>query len=305
MDALGCDAFFKLVKDGAAQWKKILKLSQALLKELDSDTAKSARGMGWDSALSRISTAARAFCMLLDPEDTNRTINDIVTVRNYKGELCFESTLKSSLTSGSFWNGIVDNILQTATGTKMAAARLQELLLMVDCAAEAVSVQDLQALVNELPDLRKNVRKGALEKIETGTRAALKHYAISILNQVSPKDGDIEKIKVLLIGLPLFETKEGVLDLLAKVKKWQAGNADFMLASELSDMLRAINTKTLGDIAAFITKVLSKERPDMTQELGDKLIGLIPQMLVCAKQEARCRAVKIIVDLVCHISKIE
>ena len=299
MDAFGCDAFFKLVTDGAAQWKKILKLFQAVLQELESDAGKSAAAAGWDSALKRTRTAANAFCMLLDPEDMSRSVTDVVAVRNYKGDLTFEITLKSSLSAGKFWNGILDNILQTATATKVSADRLLELRSMLTCNADQVKLTDLETVISEIPGLRQTVRRGAMDKIETATRDVLKHHAITILNQGSPKEGDVDKVNVVLKGLPLFETKEGILDLLAKIKKWQAGNVDFMLASELADILRNLETKNLADLASFITKLLSKDRADMTVSQGDQLVRIIPQMLACAKQEARCRAVKIIVVLVC------
>ena len=102
-------------------------------------------------------------------------------------------------------------------------------------------------------------------------------------------------------GLPLFDSKEGVLDILARVRKWQAGHTEFMVMSDLEEILRTIETKTLGDLASFITKLLSKERQDMTEEMGKKLVGLLPQMLACAKKEARCRAVKIIAVLACDM----
>ena len=192
MDAFGCDAFFKLVTDGSTQWKKILKFSQTVLEELASDTAKAAHGMGWESALNRMQTAAQALCMLLDPEDTKRSIQDLVAVRNYKGNLSFEHTLKSSLSSGTFWNGIVDNILQTATATKMAAARMQELRTMLS--GPETTPSDLLTVIGELPQLRKTVRRGSLETIEMHARNFLKVMAIKIVNQQSPLSGDAERI---------------------------------------------------------------------------------------------------------------
>ncbi|CAE7196634.1 unnamed protein product [Symbiodinium sp. CCMP2592] len=283
MDAFGCDAFFKLVMEGSTQWKKILKFSQALLQELASDTAKAARGMGWDSILKRMQVAAQAFCMLLDPEDTERSFQDLAAVRSYKGDLSFEHTLKSSLSSGAFWNNIVDNILQTATATKLAASRISDLRTMAK--GPEIATSDLLTIVAELPQLRKTVRRGSLESIEHNVQKCLKDLAIKIVNQQSPQSGDGERITVVMQGLPLFDSKEGVLDLLARVRKWQAGHTDFMVASEIEDILRNIETKTLGDLASFVTKILSKERQDTTAEMGKQLVGLLPQMLACAKQE--------------------
>ena len=106
----------------------------------------------------------------------------------------------------------------------MSTERLQELRKMVSCDAGAGSVEDLQIWITELPALCENVRKGALEKIEAGRREALKHHAIAILHRVDPKEGDVEKVNTLWKGLPFFDTKRGILDLVTKITKWQSGN---------------------------------------------------------------------------------
>ena len=277
VEALGCDAFFKMVKEGATHWKKLLKLSTIIMKEVGAEkTTAALKNLSLMEVGRRLLLVARCFTMLLDPECSDSELGHLMDVRNYSGELLFEQTLKSSLASASFWNAITDDILKTASASKQFAAEVQELRLQATSGDE-VTMDALKTI----QQLRKAVRRGSLDKVDGWVVGKLREYCTVLLNGKATNPA--VTMELLVYGCSMYESKDGVLDMLARVKKWQASNGHVVHAVELQGLLVNLSTCSLETLTAFTTKVLKKG--DLGEELSLSMRRLVPRMLECLKDE--------------------
>ena len=86
-----------------------------------------------------------------DGDQKDCKVGDVVHIRNYKGDLALESSLKVALKC-DYWSSLIDDVIRTAVGTQKHAAALERFRNIVESMSSGKSgsmdLSQLDSVIN-------------------------------------------------------------------------------------------------------------------------------------------------------------
>lgn len=141
-------------------------------------------------------------------------------------------------------------------------------------------------MIQELPDFRQNLRRGALDTFEPLFLSVLKDQAEMLLGGHEGARCSSSHVAVLLRGLDLFHSEPGVTALMANLDQWKSSSKTTLMASELEEAIAECNQQPEAELdltrigKAFNDFQKGKTPPDFpSKALLEGLQVLVPRIL--------------------------
>ena len=269
--AFGCDQLCRLLSDG----KKLRSAAETFFEEMDgalSSCQDDQYPTEIQSSIKRVRHVCRAFCALLSPcLSSEEIITCVSDIRFYKSE--------------GFYAGLADEMVRTAGSMKTLMPTVRSFTLLAQ--SDEYGADDLKMIVQELPNLRDNLRAGALDALEAVLLEILKAESKKVLNNEDEHRVSPSQVATLLRGLELFQSKDSeVPALMASVEKWKHSSKSSLVVADFAEAVEACANQAVADldlrrVASALQQIQNTKVPSNfpSRSLQSSMQALLPRAL--------------------------
>ena len=256
MDGFGCDDFISMIQDPKKHKVALEQLCRSFLTLWRSEGVKDlieAESTAIKEGLTRIAAVTKAFLVLLCPEFgvLGTTVADLATLVNYRGSHDFEQSMKLILTTSKALSSMTDGVLKTASSTLQMGSRPgAHVAAITEAEAAGHSLPKvLKAAIEDMPELKANLREGATDILQESVVKILLTKSSGIIKAKSLDElGPLEDfVDVCLEGLAFFQGVTGCLDLLGRLKRWAEKHAAERNQKKLEGYLASLAAASEAD----------------------------------------------------------
>ena len=277
MNSLSNDFFMKFLEDATDHRKQILHdLCERFLVLYEADEVDEMELIdGAKSAANQLKEVFSAMIVLLNPKPGHlkTDMSAVSAILKSKEQNGLVASFKLFLKGGS-WQELLDDCLQKGAATLQLSPVLGELTSsLVDETKEDSPpchvTKSLVTCVQKLPQLRKELRKGATKNLEMVLEQRLSTIAEHTLslNQESVRTLPDDHLPVLMTALELTATSSKAMEkLMQQMKDWKGGMAGALQKLRLSSLVSALSTDPSKDIPWSEVKELADGLSSMKDE---------------------------------------